>query len=489
MALTFEQFRELHSKGLEPDQIAAFEKLTAPEIAEESKLIKAADAVNAVYERYKNLPVLKQATQLVGLGAGAAGGAIGAVVGGVGETGIQAIQALQGKGFDQEKIIESSKRLASETAKFGFEIGREGAAAAPLGALPRLITAPLAGAQVVKGGQEVKRGIETSDATQVFSGALALGTGVVAGRAALKGRQPVVSEVKSARQARLAKQPEKLVTEATNIYRDVLKPTQGELKNVEIRRGKDINETYKFMAEEGIVVGKDVGNRLDTTEARKVLQERIDEPNQQLQQELASRPQRNFNLYKLGAQAKREIDAMKLSALEKQGRKADVDEIIVAEVDQRGTPNIDGTTLNEVKQGLWKMGYNQQKPTTHKTARLLGHLAKEQIIDSYKEVPIEQLSNRIGKYAESISLLENAHGRVIKGGQLGQKLGGITGAIIGGSIKIPIIGPTVGQFVGTNLVKWLSSPERLTTKAAAKVKKAQQIERTLESKSAKERIL
>jgi hypothetical protein len=50
---------------------------------------------------------------------------------------------------------------------------------------------------------------------------------------------------KAARGAKI----EPLVKEATEGYRDILRPTQGEIKNIEIRGGKNIDDYYKLAAE------------------------------------------------------------------------------------------------------------------------------------------------------------------------------------------------------------------------------------------------
>ncbi len=102
---------------------------------------------------------------VVGGVAGLAGGAIGGLIGGLGETAVQSYRGATGKGFDVKKIGQAAVETAKETAKFGQEIGTEGAVAAPFAGLGRIPSAVIA-------APTLYQGVTEKDPTKLAIGAL-----------------------------------------------------------------------------------------------------------------------------------------------------------------------------------------------------------------------------------------------------------------------------------------------------------------------------
>jgi hypothetical protein len=146
-------------------------------------LDRASNAVNKTYESYKELPGVKQFGQAVGTVVGTAGGVIGGVVGGVGNTIANA--------FDGKPLFEGFGKAVSDTARstaeFGYGIGKEGAAAAPLGAAGKLVNVPLALSQGYEGGKNVYQGIKEGDMEKGFEGGVQLGTALLGAKGTFAG--------------------------------------------------------------------------------------------------------------------------------------------------------------------------------------------------------------------------------------------------------------------------------------------------------------
>jgi hypothetical protein len=261
----------------------------------------------------------------------------------------------------------------------------------------------------------------------------------------------------------------KLMTQATNLYRSILRPTQAEIKNIEIRKGKNVDDYYKLAAEEGIPIKKMADNKIDTEVAREALQPKQEALNNQLNQALSSDRTKKFDLLAIGDKAKAELRNKVKNDTEFKDVSKQVDEYIADAIEARGRM-LNGVELNNFKQGMWSKSYDMLKPTANSTARRIGHIAKEAIEQGYPNAQIKALNEKSGQYATLQDLLQNAHGRVVQRGQLGHHFMRTIGAIAGS--KIPIAGPIAGAYLGGKASEYMSNPERMSTIAAGKAKKA-----------------
>ena len=284
---------------------------------------------------------------------------------------------------------------------------------------------------------------------------------------------------KKATQA-ITQTPEKLFGKAINIYRDILRPTQGDIKNIEIRKGKNINDYFKVAAEEQLPIRKTSDNRLDTVVAREKLQNKVQGVHEQLNS-ILDKQTNQFNLKELAAKTKTELSRSVKNASELKDSITEVDKYINSEIERYGNEMVSAKEFNNIKQGMWSVAYNALRPTAKSTARKIGFTAKEMIEKSYPNENIRGLNERSGNYQTLDSLLENAQGRVIKGGRLGSYFAQGTGALIGAMLPLPGIGraagAVAGRWLGGKTSEFLSSPERLSNIASKKAGRALEMQR------------
>lgn len=262
---------------------------------------------------------------------------------------------------------------------------------------------------------------------------------------------------------KVAKSSQQRVKEATNIIRNVINPSKEELKNIEIRKGKNIDEYFKLFAQEQLPLNQSSDKKLDTSEARTKINEKIDKLNPILEDLLKSDSSKRFDLEKLRIIAKRELREKIKNDTEFKSAEKDIDEFINDTTEVRGR-YLNGEELNNFKQGMWSLGYNMMRPTAQSNARKLGFIAKEMIEKGYPDYKVKQLNDTIGKYITLKNILENSHGRVIKGGRLGKYFGHTIGAIAGS--YIPVAGTLGGAYLGGKVVEYIQNPQRLAQKAA-----------------------
>ncbi len=268
--------------------------------------------------------------------------------------------------------------------------------------------------------------------------------------------------------------PEVYVKESTGIYRDILRPTQGEIKKVEIKKGRDINDFYKIAAEEGLTINQAPNNKgqktIDTKFAREVLNEKTSQNFEQLNTVLKSDPVKRFDLNKIRNKAKNAASEKIKNAKDLETAKTEIDAEINAEIARHGTNLVNGNELNTIKQGMWSKGYNVLQPTAKDNARRIGFAAKDAIETAYPNDVIRKLNNKSGDLLTLGTLLTNAQGRVVKGGRLGLYASRGIGAIAGQSV--PIVGPLAGAYVGGKVGEKIYAPEYQSKKAQKLMQKA-----------------
>ena len=141
-------------------------------------LVAAKNAVNSAYNTYANNPWSpgRWVGEVVGRAASLPGYAIGGAVGALGSP---IVNAIKGRPLFQD-AGKMAQQNAEDTGQFGYQIGRAGGAAAPLGVLGRIPSAVLGVAQGVQGGEDVYHGIKDKDFTRGALGGLELATSALA---------------------------------------------------------------------------------------------------------------------------------------------------------------------------------------------------------------------------------------------------------------------------------------------------------------------
>lgn len=264
----------------------------------------------------------------------------------------------------------------------------------------------------------------------------------------------------------------KLVKEATNMFRTMINPYKGEIMNIEVRGGKNIDDYFRLAAEEKLPITKDAANKLDTKDAVAILSDKQSSIHDSINS-LLDKSDKYFDLNELRKVAKNDINKRFTNKKELESAISDIDEYIDAEIRGYGAQMVNARDFNSIKQGMWSVGYNQTKPTTKATARTIGHVAKEMIEKGIDDKAIKSLNEKSGEYATLINLLENANGRPVQGGKLGQYFARGIGAITGSSLGVP--GSILGQEAGARIASTITNPERVSRLAAKKIEKSQNI--------------
>lgn len=256
----------------------------------------------------------------------------------------------------------------------------------------------------------------------------------------------------------------KLIQQAGNIYRKVLRPTASEIKKIDIGKGGDINTYFQLAAKEKLPIKMTEG-KLNTTEAISALQAKQSNLHEQLNNQLSKDTAKRFNLNNIRQKAKLNASASIKNASELKVVKNNIDSLIDAEIERLGGEKIvNAQQLNNIKQGMWSVSYNPLDAAQNvkaDSARKIGYIAKTMIEDFAPSSAIQKLNKLSGDYATLQRLLENAHGRsagtLIKEG-LGRLIGGVAGA----ATPHPIIGTITGQEVGGRVVGLLNNPDIAT---------------------------
>jgi hypothetical protein len=286
---------------------------------------------------------------------------------------------------------------------------------------------------------------------------------VIAGKLGLKAAANAAAKVSEATGIGKPKTIEDVAAE----YRKVLAPGKKIIKNVETKGGKDLNDSYKLAAEEGLIIEKGPDNKLDTAKAREQLQEKTQPIHDQLSDALASNPEKQFDVRELGEEAKRKARQQFKNDADYDDAVKQIDREVEATIKHRGE-NVSGTELNEFKQGQWGKGYNAMAPNANKVSRVLGNTAKEAIEKAYPDAKIKELNEQLGQYNTLRNILEDAHGNVVAKGKLGKYVAQGLGALIGHSVGLPVAGELGGAWAGGKVSDYMVDPERITKGLANK---------------------
>ena len=493
-------FRQARSMGASAEQILSeIEKQNKP-----SAFKRAADVVNKAYGAYANAPVVKQASQAVGGVVGAAGGAIGALIGGAGETGLQLFRAATGKGFDAGRIAKTAEETAISTARFGYESGKAGAAAAPMGAVGRLPGLALAYGQGYQGAEDVSRGLKTGDAAQVLQGGLELGTAAMGARSAVVNKGNIISKpikapptpaTDTAKAAKLYEEllpmPKKM---ASTYQKKTVTASRTASKTGEpAAPTRTASDLYTLAADLELPIEKRTGPSgkpiIDTTKARETVATSLDDVNEALKTAIRGDSSKWFDARKFLTDAQSRIDSLTgVLAAEKNAMKSHITTILRAEAKQNGGWKWTGEQAQNAKIGLYKAGYPQgMTPARAGDIRMTAEIIKSAIEGRYKKsANVRQMNKRMSDLLELDRLLEQKNGAVINGGRMtklfDQATGSVSGATVGGMVGSAfgpmgtlvggLAGATAGRAAVGKITDIVSNPAYKTAKASKLIRRA-----------------
>lgn len=469
-----------------------------------SWFLRFGDKINKIYEAYTQLPVVKQAGQ-----------AVGSVVGGLGmiETALthaigQPIANLaKGEKFSKD-WWESIKEGAKRGYEFGREVGQQGTYAAPVGALGKIPLTALDIGQVISGGEMLGESLETGDTEKAIQAGAALATPIIApvmagvrtkGFTKMRGETLVdamfgrgkwldpsvkegISSIKKSTVEGLKEVPGvgKIVEnielkKAENAYNKGIE-TYNKLLNITPTERANLTKKYgstdaisKTLIEESIPLKIDETGRYETIEQAKELRERMSEPAKILNEILSENPLKRNDIEALRERMKEEIASKRKSALEVEDSMKEIDDIFDAEMRRYGKL-VNDTELNQIKQGLWSMSYNQNRPNMNQTAREIGHIIKDIIEKNNPDVKVKELNSYIGRLADTAQTIEKMNGKIVPaGGVFSKRIMQTIGAISGSSF--PVLGNIAGFQVAGKVFEYMRNPERLTMKRLNEFKK------------------
>ena len=311
----------------------------------------------------------------------------------------------------------------------------------------------------------------------------------------------VIAETKPARaigrfmekERHMLKTAPEIEKEAVDIYRQILRPTQGEVKTIEIRKKgsvrdpltiakRSVRDPLTIAAEEQLPIGlsKEGGvNKIDTVAARQKIASRIDEIDASLTETLkTSKTEKKFiDLKQNASEAKRLARASTPNDTVYKSIASDIDEYTNDAIAARAR-YVSAADLNEIKRGMYSVGYNAMKPTSDKAARFIGRAARMKIEKAFPDENISRVNKILGDYITLQRLLEGAQGRVVAGGRIGKYLAQGIGAAVGAAAgsPIPYVGPVAGALIGrtagAKIAERAVSPLRLSAIAGKKALKA-----------------
>jgi len=271
------------------------------------------------------------------------------------------------------------------------------------------------------------------------------------------------------------------IAEAIEDYRTVFKPTKSNLKKLEIKQGKNIDDVMLTLGEERVVPKLDRSGKLDVASEVDRLQDvkyRIDST---LANSLDDTIYRN-DLNDIRSRAKARISDKNSPSFEPNAKIArekmdNIDRLIDEEIERYGRASVSDKELHNIKNGMWTVGFDINNRTLSPAARNVGNIAKNTIQDNNPNLAIQQLNELSGRYADAVSFLEDAHGRTAASGKVGGWFAQLMGSyifdkILGNIPGINLISRPIGAFIGRNYNDFINDPERIINAAIRKLRRA-----------------
>lgn len=451
--------------------LATYKPQPKPEQPEEpSFLEKAAQTINKGYEKYKELPGVKQVGQAAGKVFGTAGEVIG---GGIGAIGGAIKGAKEGTGI-VKTVVQKAGEVSRATGEFGEEIGKEGAAAAPLGVLGKVPNVIMAGAQGYEGQKQLREGLKEGDTEKALSGGMNLGVAALGARGAMKTKGLLLDKSVFPGKPEAIKAKQRL-EKATKIIEDA---TQYKARTgIQKRLGEKIVEARKYgkpepknpnrtLAEESLIpeiVKTSHGTRVFDTVAAQ------DQANTLVK---AASEMTSAGLEHADPVPKHDLEALRDEAVNnvsdnnpvaERAQKKAISEFFDAEISRSGKMATSGK-LEKMKQGLYDAGYTAQgDPARSETAgayRKAANRLKTEIETKNPDYPNKESNAFISDIINARKYLKDIHGTQVRGSYFGKKMAGLVGAGAGRSTGIPILGDVIGYHIGSEIGDMVSDPTR-----------------------------
>lgn len=261
-----------------------------------------------------------------------------------------------------------------------------------------------------------------------------------------------------------------IIAKNANEFQQILNPGKPELQAL-TKTGKDISDPMKLAAQEQLILGKNSSGKLDTTAASESLKPKINSLDDTLQSYLDSIPGVQFSIDDLKSKVLSAIPNTFPNAKEAAQARTDLQSYLDAEHDKFGSDNLSAGQLNQFKRGMWSVSFNGLAPNANKLAKVIGGVAQQEIEKAFPDGQIGMVNKAMGQYLTLQKLLDNANGRIIPGGKIGNYGAKATGMVAGATLhKLPIIGPVLGHALGGAVDEFMSDPTRRTMAMAQRMK-------------------
>lgn len=322
------------------------------------------------------------------------------------------------------------------------------------------------GGGVVGYGFDVSNNLQQDDMDLTPGFATILGAGIP-----LVGK---VGQVFSKEQKLLRKEGK--IGEIIDSYRQAVNPLKSDIRKIEVKGGKDLDDILRFMAEEEVLPRKDTANRLDTKIEAEKLVEKKSNIDTLLAESLDDTQQIN-DLNQIRIRAKKEISQFENNAEILKNKEQDIDNLIDSEIERYGRSNLTDRELHDVKNGMWSVGFDMNRTTKSPSAKKIGNIMKNIIQDNNaSNFNVQEMNNLSSQYRGAIDLLESVHGNVVQGGKLGgffyrMLIGFGLEKVLGGIPGLKGVSFFLGQFIGKHYNDFINDPERIINSALKEAKK------------------
>lgn len=243
------------------------------------------------------------------------------------------------------------------------------------------------------------------------------------------------------------------------------------------------------LAKEGIVfkTKEEAGRKIfDVADSMVKLGEKMDVIDTQLDNLIASQPSRRFNLNYIKNEALKRIGELtdvtdSARAKLKKDVLSEFDAMIEAQagaVGKKGAFAINGQQAQTYKKAFQKQAKDLYEAKARgaivsdadRAAEAIARAFRENIEKQYAGAgDVSKLNKELGRLAEINKFVKDYEGRIVKGGYLGRKLGGMAGVVASQAIPAPpVIREMVGYKVGEKLSDFIDDPTRKMLKAAQK---------------------
>lgn len=296
----------------------------------------------------------------------------------------------------------------------------------------------------------------------------------------------VIPKVASA----LSKRTTPSIVKAAEMNRKAIALSKTELKKEMISKAAakkyGINERNMplELAKEGLVfkTKEEAGRKVfDVADSISALATKMDAVDSQLDNLIASRPGKTFNLGGIRKQAFKFIDDRNdLSALTKSKLKESIDKEIAATVQSSGSWQTDGVTAQQLKKTFQKQAKALYEAKAKGAVVSDADMAPEALARAFREAvenqyrsygDVSKLNKELGRLAEISKFVQGYEGGIVKGGYLGRKIGGGIGVLASQAIPAPpVIREMVGYKAGERISDFIDDPTR---KMAAAVRQYQ----------------